>query len=481
MTDELARRALGPAAFWSGVAAIAYGVGVHLLTFSHMGEMGYAMTGMPFDTGMIGAMAAIVAGLAVAALGLVVSPTRRAAASAASERGGALTRAQAMMLLALAFALIVDVMKPATLAFVVPGMMREYGLGKSAIALLPLVALTGTVVGSVVWGMLGDAIGRRSTIVFTALLFMATSICGTMPTFGGNLAMCFVMGMSAGGMVPVAFAVLTETLPARSRRFCLVLFGGLGSAGGYVAASGLAYLLEPHFGWRVLWLVGLPTGFALVALSRFIPESPAFGSDEDQSPDAARGAAPTPVSLWLNVCALAWSTINFGFIFWLPTNFREVGFGVSVADGLLVKSALFSLFTTPLVALLYQRLDPRATIFGLGALQSAILLGFAAFGAHPQAFGEAAVITLVAGLLIAANGFICVLLPYAAERFPARVRAGGTGMVAGSSKLGGLLPLAVAKLGFVPALSASGIFSGALILLSAAALTSALVRRAGTR
>ena len=35
-------------------------------------------------------------------------------------------------------------------------------------------------------------------------------------------------------------------------------------------------MLEPRFGWRVLWLIGLPTGVLLILLNRWIPESPRF-------------------------------------------------------------------------------------------------------------------------------------------------------------------------------------------------------------
>ena len=459
-------------AFWAGTVAVAYGVAVHLAMFASMGEMGYRMADMPMDRAMVFAMIAIVGGLAAAAFGL----TGRVLHPRGTMQGGS-TVSRAMMLVAITCALVIDVMKPATLAFVAPGMMHEYNLTKQTIALLPLVALTGTVIGSVLWGMLGDRIGRRGAILFAALMFMGTSICGTMPSFGWNLVMCFIMGTSAGGMLPVAFAILAEWLPDRRRRFFLVLVGGFGSVGGYVAAAELAYLLEPGFGWRVLWLAGLPTGLLLIALSRFIPESPDFGRSAQVPNTAAQARALiSPVAMWLNVCALAWSTINFGFIFWLPVNFRELGLGVALTDGLLVKSALLSFVTTPLVAWVHYRLEPRLTLCGLAVLQSALLLAFAAFGSHPHAFNRAALTAMIAGLLIATNAFICVLLPFATEMFPTRSRASGTGLVAGSSKIGGLVPLLVAKLGFVPPLAMSAVFFGVLVLLSTAGLAAALLR-----
>lgn len=65
-------------------------------------------------------------------------------------------------------------------------------------------------------------------------------------------------------------------MPAGHRGWCLVLLGGIGSVGGYLAASSAAALLEPHFGWRIMWFLGLPTGVMLMLLNRFIPESPSF-------------------------------------------------------------------------------------------------------------------------------------------------------------------------------------------------------------
>ena len=57
-------------------------------------------------------------------------------------------------------------------------------------------------------------------------MFIATSICGAMPGFAWNLLMCFLMGAAVGGMLPIAFALLAETIPARHRSWLMVLIGG---------------------------------------------------------------------------------------------------------------------------------------------------------------------------------------------------------------------------------------------------------------
>ena len=176
----------------------------------------------------------------------------------------------------LVIALIIDIMKPASLGFTIPGMVSEYGVPKATASLVPFFALTGTVVGSIVWGVIADIYGRKASILLSAVMFVGTSICGAMPSLAWNIGMCFMMGAAAGGMLPVTYALLAEMMPSKHRGWALVLVGGLGAVGGYFAASGLSALLQPTFGWRILWLLNLPTGLSLVLLGALIPESAKF-------------------------------------------------------------------------------------------------------------------------------------------------------------------------------------------------------------
>ena len=294
----------------------------------------------------------------------------------------------------LVVALIVDVMKPATLGFVVPGTAAEYGLSRSQVALLPFAGILGTTMGSFLWGWLGDTIGRRASILLAAMIFIGTAICGAMPSYGWNIVMCWLMGFGAGGMLPITFALLAEVVPAKQRGWLIVLLGGIGTIGGYLAASGFAALLEPIFGWRIMWFLGLPTGIILILLNRYIPESPRFllaqGNIEeahrvmksfgvevvrDHSAEAAAPVAAEPtqgavrsgslaeifrapfagLSLSLGVYGFAWGLVNFGFLLWLPLNLREIGMGIGSSDAILAKSAVMAFPSTVLAAWLYHR------------------------------------------------------------------------------------------------------------------------------
>jgi len=476
-------------AFWAGVTAITVGVALHLPMYLGASEMGSRLVGMPVDAAMKLGMALIVSGLVLAAYGIVPRGRPRDP-DAAHVRVRALDdaplrRAHVALLLVMAAAVTIDVMKPTTLAFVVPGMAEEYGLrsplhpsGSLPVAVFPLVALVGMVIGSATWGWLGDRIGRRASILLAGVMFVATSICGSMPRFEWNLVMCFLMGIAVGGMLPIAFALLAETIPARHRSWLMVLIGG-DVAGAYVVTSTLASELEPQFGWRIMWLIGLPTGLALIALNRWIPESPRFllsagrvaearavmerfgarvvAGGAPERPDAqepSRYAALlrrpfTGLTAGVVLFGLGWGLVNNGFLLWLPTNLRAGGMDVGAADGMLADAALIGLPATFVVAWLYGFWSSKGTMIALAALTVAALAAFAVLGdeagRHPALLRG-----LIALLLVGTSSMLAMLTPYSSEVYPTRIRARGTGLAGMCARAGGLLGVGVVVAGVAP-------------------------------
>ena len=393
-------------------------------------------------------------------------------------------------LLVLTLGLVIDVMKPATLGFVLPGMAAEYGIARSQVALLPLVALTGTTVGSFLWGWLADIYGRRVSILLSTILFVSTAICGAMPAFFWNLVMCFLMGISAGGMLPVIYTLLAEVMPPRHRSWVLVLIGGMGLVGGYLAASGAAYVLEPVYGWRALWLQGFPSGLLLLALARFIPETPRFLAERGRVIELARmqqrfGLVPKPrpleapadvptsadhrrLTAALVVTALCWSFVNFGLLLWLPLDLQTRGYSAEVASGILARSSLLAFPTILLAALFYARGSSKWTLVGTVVLTFAGLIGAMLPG--PVLSWEPVLIAVISMLIVGTNGTIAVLLPYTAENYPLGTRGRATGLVAGSSKFGGVAVQIAALAGFAPTL-----VGAALALLVPTAVSAGMI------
>jgi putative MFS transporter len=471
-------------AFWIGSAVVSVGVVLHLPMFWMARNTGFNMSGMPMDAGMLLGMLLIVLGIVAAAYGLL--PIRQPGVSEyysiAPPEDAPLTAAHWKLMGVLAIALVIDIMKPASLGFVTPGMRSEYGVDRAMVALLPLSALFGTAAGSFVWGALADLYGRRASILLSSVMFVGTSICGAMPSFWWNVGMCFLMGAAAGGMLPVAYALLAEIMPTKHRGWCLVLVGGIGSIGGYFAASALSALLQPFFGWRIMWFLNLPTGLLLIALSPLIPESARFLQhmgrlDEARATlarfgavvslareAAARDAAVTQeagarardshllgTSVALTLAALAWGFVNFGVLLWLPSALVAEGRSVGVASTVIARSTLIAAPTIVVSAYLYSVWSTKLSLMVAIGITSLGLLAILLRGTGTLPILTNPLMPLSL-LIVGSSAMISILLPYATENYRIRVRGRATGWVAGWSKIGGLIAQGLSALALVPAL-----------------------------
>ena len=497
------------AAFWLGALCVTGGVIAHIPMYLTGKDMGYRLAGMPMDTSMLLGMAAIVVGFVASLYGLYPRGAEANAAAASRIRVKALDDARlnfahVALLLTMAVAVTIDVMKPTALAFVMPGMTIEYGLrsplnptGTVPVAWVALSGIVGTVIGSFLWGWLGDRIGRRASILYAGIGFIGTSICGAMPSFEWNLLMCFLMGIAVGGMLPICYALLAETIPARHRGWLMILIGA-DIAGAYIVTSWLATSLVPTYSWRILWLIGLPTGVVFVLLNRWIPESPRFlltqGRDAEaravmarygativEDPQSDLAIESTVANRWhelasrqflgmtlvVGCLALGSGLVLFGFNLWIPTNLRKLGFTES--DAILRNAALMGFPLTLVVAWLYGFWSSRKTIILLASLTAAALFGFVIAGdavVSSRALLYALLIVPIWGI----SAVVAVLSVYSAEIYPTRIRSRGTGFAAGASKAGGVAIIALVAFGIATPSIATVALIGAIPMALAVVL-----------
>ncbi len=487
-------------AFSLGCLAVTIGVLLHIPMFLMGRDMGYHLAGMPMGNDMLFGMFLIVAGIGIAAYGLLPKGVDAQVRSATrikvvAPEDAKLSVNHIILMVVLVVALIIDVMKPAALGFVMPGLIKEYGVTKAQASLVPFFALVGTVTGSILWGIIADIYGRKASILLSAVVFVGTSICGAMPSLLWNEIMCFLMGAGAGGMLPVTYALLAETMPSRHRGWALVLVGGLGAVGGYFAASGFSFLLVPTFSWRIMWLINLPTGLLLVFMGGLIPESAKFllsrgrddeahkvlarfgtvshrlGENEEDTDDTfahhhAKHDGTEP-KLWtggligktaaLTIAALAWGLINFGLLLWLPNDLVSKGYSMAVSSKLLAESALIAFPTVFLCTWIYSRWSTKWALTTMMAITLAGLVWILLLEGHA---GGSPVFP-VALLIIGSNGILAILLPYASESYPLKVRGRATGWVAACTKGGGVLAQTLSITALVPPL---GIAAGMIIV-----------------
>jgi putative MFS transporter len=112
---------------------VAVGVALHLPMFWMGRKTGYRLVGMPMDNGMIIGMALTIAGMLGAAYGLMPRrrPEQASFGSITPTEDVPLTKAHWIQIALVGIALVIDVMKAASLGFVTPGMRIEYGVSKN--------------------------------------------------------------------------------------------------------------------------------------------------------------------------------------------------------------------------------------------------------------------------------------------------------------------------------------------------------------
>lgn len=479
-------------AFWIGFFSVSVGVALQLPMYINAESMEYRLAGMPMDASMNWGMALVVCGLLVTLYSLL-PPAKtheqndyRLKVKALDD--ARINRTHVGLLFVMAVAITLDVMKPTILSFVVPGMAREYGLKSPLypnatipVALLPLCGITGTVIGSFIWGSLGDKIGRKSSILMAGIIFIATSACGSMPDFWMNCVMCFVMGWGVGGMLPIMFTLMAESIPARHRGWMMVLIGG-DIAGAYIITSALASWLVPHYSWRILWLIGFPTGFLLIFLNQWIPESPRYLINNGRLKEAQEvmkrfgivavkekiEAIPfikdkklknqfrqlfrppfLGLTATLGILALGGGFVQFGFQLWIPSNLQHLGFSQANSFGLLRNAALIGFPLNFLVAYLYGFWSSKRTIVLLTLLTSASMIGFIYAGDSIVNYPVWLYILLIIPIW-GISSLVSVLSAYAAEIYPTSVRSRGSGVIAGFSKFGGVFVIALVVVAIAP-------------------------------
>lgn len=144
-----------------------------------------------------------------------------------------------------------------------PALQSEFGLSETDLGLVFGSYVLANLLGAPIMAKLSDRSGRRAIYLLDIALFaLGSTIVAAAPSFAVLLAGRAVQGLGAGGILPVASAVIGDTFPPERRG------GALGLVG---AVFGLAFLVGPvlgglilaHAGWRWLFVVNLPIASAV--------------------------------------------------------------------------------------------------------------------------------------------------------------------------------------------------------------------------
>jgi MFS family permease len=138
------------------------------------------------------------------------------------------------------------------------------------------VFIAGWATGGLIFGMLGDRIGRARTMLITILMYsVCTGLSALSFTVYDFAFYRFLTGLGVGGEFAVGVALVAEVMPARARTYTLALLQALSAFGNISAAlvnlglglaEGEGLVNSP---WRIMFVIGaLPALLALVIRRR---------------------------------------------------------------------------------------------------------------------------------------------------------------------------------------------------------------------
>jgi MFS family permease len=159
------------------------------------------------------------------------------------------------------------------------------------------IFLIGWAVGGIIFGILGDKLGRARTMIFTVLLYSTfTGLSALSQWFGDFAFFRFLTGLGVGGQFAVGVALVAEVMSDRARPFALGWLQAFSAVGNMIAAlCGIALGQLEQFGaiqnsWRLMFLVGLAPALLAIPIFLRLKESDRWtaAASKDEPPSGGK-------------------------------------------------------------------------------------------------------------------------------------------------------------------------------------------------
>jgi MFS family permease len=302
--------------------------------------------------------------------------------------------------------------------------------------------LVGAAAGGILFGWLGDRIGRVKAMVWSVATYSIFSgLCGfaMAPWHIGVLR--FIASLGMGGEWALGVSLISEIWPAKARPLLSGLIGAAANVGFFLVGA-IALLLN-HYGktfthafndaplWRLLFIAGAVPALLTFFIRIFVPESEKWKSATSSGPKPsvadifAPGIAKfTTLGALLAGIALVgtWASVQW-IPSWTMSMTKSDPNSADKAAWAQMFAALGAVVLPLVVALLAERYNRRYTYMAI-CIGSVIACEVLYLVPQTYGFRFLLIVTLVNGITGAFYGWLPLYLP---ELFPTRIRATGSG------------------------------------------------------
>lgn len=292
----------------------------------------------------------------------------------------------------------------------------------------------GFLIGGVLWGVVGDKLGRIELLFGSILLYSVGNILnGFVGQFGPAVdgmispidqyaALRFFTGIGLAGEIGGGITLVSELLPKQTRGYGTTIVVATGVAGAVVAA-----LVYEFFSWRGAYIAGGVMGLGLLALRLSVAESGIFKAVAEKE-HVARGNFFMLFTSWERFgryinCILVGLPIWYSLAV-LVTFSPEVAPALGITEKIIAGTSVFWFYcgiTAGSVAngLLSQALGSRKK--AIGVFLFALFAGFAVLFHMPMT--SAATFYTVIFAIGFATAYWAMMVTIAAEQFGTNLRA----------------------------------------------------------
>lgn len=374
-----------------------------------------------------------------------------------------------ILILSLCFLIVLlDGFDTAIIGYIAPALREEWGLLPAQLSPAFGAGLFGLLLGSLIFGPVADAIGRKRVLLVSILIFGGGTLASAYTHSIESLTLLrLITGIGLGGAMPTCITLSSEYSPAR-RRMIMVTLSWSGFTAGLALGGLLAGQIIPVFGSRgMLMLGGIAPLLLLPLLAWQIPESVRFMASspkhaaslrkvveritgkswtgvtifDDERPAQVRtpmshlfteGRAVRTLLLWAAFfCSLF---VFYQLTSWLPSILKDAGYDIVQASRIGAMVPLGGTLGAILMALLMDRVGPYR-VLALSYLGAALVVGATGYLMGDVYMLAATVFLVGFGVAGAQNGLNLV----SATIYPTAARVTGVSWAMASGRFGSIV------------------------------------------